>query len=58
MKKTEKMELFLMPEKFFYATIITVLLSILLGFYPFYSSKGFNLKEVIEQDNHVQTYVD
>ncbi|MEM1170933.1 MAG: hypothetical protein AAGJ08_18095 [Cyanobacteria bacterium P01_H01_bin.35] len=47
-----------MPEKFFYATIITVLLSILLGFYPFDSSKSLNLKEAIQKYNNVQSYID
>ncbi|MGD1806102.1 hypothetical protein ACP6PL_11770 [Dapis sp. BLCC M126] len=47
-----------MPEKFFYATIITALLSILLGFYPFGSSKNLNLNEAIQKYNHIQSYID
>ncbi len=47
-----------MIEKFFYATIITVLLSILLEFYPFYSPKNLNHKEARQKYNHLQSYVD
>ncbi|WP_168186666.1 hypothetical protein [Hydrocoleum sp. CS-953] len=47
-----------MPEKFFYATIITALLSVLLGFYPFYSSKNLNLNQARQKYNHVQSYLD
>ncbi len=47
-----------MIEKIFYAAIITVLLSILLEFYPFYSPKSLNHKEAIQKYNHLQSYVD
>ncbi len=46
-----------MLEKFFYATIITLLLPILLGIYPFSKPKSLNLKEVTQKYNHLQSYV-
>ncbi len=50
--------LVMMLEKFFYATIITLLLPILLGIYPFSQPKTLKLKEVTQKYNPVQTYVD
>ncbi|MGK7918728.1 MAG: hypothetical protein AB4080_01800 [Trichodesmium sp.] len=46
-----------MIEKFFYATIITVLLPILLGISPFEKSKNLNIHEVTQKDHQVQSYI-
>ncbi|WP_426558581.1 hypothetical protein [Dapis sp. BLCC M172] len=48
----------MMLEKFFYATIITVLLPILLEIYPFSQPKTLKPQEVTQKYNPVPSYVD
>lgn len=43
-----------MLEKFFYATIITLLLPILLGISPFSKPNNLHPREVTQNYNHVQ----
>ncbi|MGD1712903.1 hypothetical protein ACP6PK_05830 [Dapis sp. BLCC M172] len=50
--------LVMMLEKFFYATIITVLLPILLEIYPFSQPKTLKPQEVTQKYNPVPSYVD
>ncbi len=50
--------LVIMLEKFFYATIITLLLPILLEIYPFSQPKTLKLKEVTQKYNPVERSVD
>lgn len=43
-----------MLEKFFYATIITLLLPILLGISPFSKPQSPNFKEITWKNNYIQ----
>ncbi|MDY7007506.1 MAG: hypothetical protein SWX82_27130 [Cyanobacteriota bacterium] len=43
-----------MVEKFFYATMITLLLPILLGIPPFSKPKSLNFQEITSKNNHIQ----
>ncbi|NES67416.1 MAG: hypothetical protein F6K24_20335 [Okeania sp. SIO2D1] len=43
-----------MLEKFFYATMITLLLPILLGISPFSKPQSLNFKEITWKSNYIQ----
>ncbi|NET47114.1 hypothetical protein [Okeania sp. SIO2B3] len=43
-----------MLEKFFYATMITLLLPILLGISPFSKPQSLNFQEITWKNHHIQ----